>query len=90
MRRSSVRALNASPHTASVTPSTDPPAAVSTLLTTRSNCSMLTCVTPRSSPKSYPASSAIRIRAAVSLGKHWPTTSPPVVTTVPASGTFSE
>ena len=55
-----MRALNVRPHTASVTPSTEPPTMSTTLSATRSNCSSLTAITPSSRSKSYPASSAMR------------------------------
>ena len=47
LRRSSVPALNVSPQTVTVTPSSDPPAAAAALATTRSRCSSLPAMAPR-------------------------------------------
>ena len=71
-RRSSVRALKVSPQTVTLHPCNDPPTMASTLSATRSNWALLTSITPRSSPKSYPASSAMCTRARESFGKQLP------------------
>ena len=51
-RRSSVRALNVSPHTPMRLPSTEPPASSTIFEATRCSCSSFTVTTPLSRSKS--------------------------------------